>query len=100
MIKFHDYLIEYRLTPRSRILRKHLPKLEMVIEEESNMDSSSIALSQSRMTSTSRMMSALSRRTIASQSRKFKYKESRPQSMSQSALNIRNAQLSSSLDRD
>ena len=41
MIKFHDYLIEYRLTPRSRILRKHLPKMSMVIEEESNMDQSS-----------------------------------------------------------
>ena len=42
MIKFHDYLIEYRLTPRSRILRKHLPKMSMVLEEESNMDQSSM----------------------------------------------------------
>ena len=25
MLQFHDYLIEYRLTPRSRVLRKHLP---------------------------------------------------------------------------
>lgn len=68
MIKFHDYLIEYRLTPRSRILRKHLPKMSMVMEEESCMDSSSMALSQSqsRLTSTSRMMSAISRRTMAS----------------------------------
>ena len=38
MIEFHDYLIQYRLTPRSRILRKHLPKMQMVLEEESNMD--------------------------------------------------------------
>jgi hypothetical protein len=53
MIQFHDYLIQYRLTPRSRILRKHLPKMTMVLEEESNMDTSSIMLSQSR----SRIMS-------------------------------------------
>jgi len=43
MIKFHDYLITYRLTPRSRILRKHLPAMTMVIEEgESSMDQSSM----------------------------------------------------------
>lgn len=51
MLEFHDYLIEYRLTPRSRILRKHLPKMTMVIEEESNMDQSSIMMSQSRVKS-------------------------------------------------
>ena len=33
MISFHDYLVTYRLTPRSRVLRKHLPVLTMVIEE-------------------------------------------------------------------
>ena len=77
MIKFHDYLIEYRLTPRSRILRKHLPKMEMVMEEESNMDQSSMMLSQSRMTSNSRMVSVscISRNTVVSQRRKFKYKD-------------------------
>ena len=48
MLKFHDYLIEYRLTPRSRVLRKHLPKMTMVLEEESNMDQSSIMMSESR----------------------------------------------------
>lgn len=51
MLEFHDYLIEYRLTPRSRILRKHLPKMTMVLEEESNMDQSSIMMSQSRIMS-------------------------------------------------
>ena len=25
MHEFHNYLVSYRLTPRSRILRKHLP---------------------------------------------------------------------------
>ena len=53
MLQFHDYLIEYRLTPRSRILRKHLPKMTMVLEEESNMDQSSIMMSQSRIMSIS-----------------------------------------------
>lgn len=35
ILAFHDYLINYRLTPRSRIMRKHLPKMSMVMEEES-----------------------------------------------------------------
>ena len=38
MMAFHDYLTQYRMTPRSRILRKHLPQMSMVLEEESNMD--------------------------------------------------------------
>jgi len=45
MIQFHDYLIQYRLTPRSRILRKHLPKMATVYEEGSDMDQSSIMMS-------------------------------------------------------
>ena len=53
MLQFHDYLIEYRLTPRSRILRKHLPKMTMVLEEDSNLDQSSIMMSQSRIMSVS-----------------------------------------------
>ena len=47
MIKFHDYLIQYRLTPRSRILRKHLPKMNMILEEESQFDTTSHMMSQS-----------------------------------------------------
>ena len=35
LIEFHDYLINYRQTPRSKILRKHLPDLTTVVEEES-----------------------------------------------------------------
>ena len=66
MLKFHDYLIEYRLTPRSRVLRKHLPKMTMVLEEDSNMDQSSIMMShQSIMHSQSRIMS-VSNKTITS----------------------------------
>jgi len=38
MLEFHDYLITYRLTPRSRIFRKHMPRMTMVIEEESDYD--------------------------------------------------------------
>ena len=53
IIQFHDYLIAYRLTPRSRILRKHLPRMTMVIEEDSLMDSESIMQSQSRLQSIS-----------------------------------------------
>ena len=39
-LEFHDYLINYRLTPRSRIMRKHLPKMSMVVEEESQYEGS------------------------------------------------------------
>ena len=53
ILEFHDYLIAYRLTPRSRILRKHLPRMTMVIEEESSMDQSSMMMSQSRLMSVS-----------------------------------------------
>lgn len=35
MIEFHDFLIEYRQTPRTRLLRRHLPEMEAVVEEES-----------------------------------------------------------------
>ena len=35
MLIFHDFLIEYRQTPRSKMLRKHLPKMEAVVEEAS-----------------------------------------------------------------
>ena len=42
MMIFHEYLVNYRLTPRSRILRKHMPKLDAIIEQESAMESSSI----------------------------------------------------------
>ncbi len=76
MIEFHDYLIRYRLTPRSRILRKHLPKMTMVLEEqESMMDSSSVLMSQSRVESQSRLMS-VSQHT--KDHKKFKYPISEP----------------------
>ena len=52
MLLFHDYLISYRLTPRSRIMRKHLPRMSMVIEEESNFDTSSYMQSQHLQQST------------------------------------------------
>ena len=42
MMVFHEYLVNYRLTPRSRILRKHMPKMEAIAEQESAMESSSI----------------------------------------------------------
>jgi len=67
MEEYHDYLIQYRLTPRSRILRKHLPKMTMVLEEDSNYDNSSMMLSQSRI---------LSQRTsVNRQPKKFVYRD-------------------------
>lgn len=69
MIQFHDYLIKYRLTPRSRILRKHLPKMATVYEEESMMDSSSVMMSQSRVMSVSQYTQG-----HTSQRKRFVYK--------------------------
>lgn len=32
-LAYHDFLIDYRATPRSKMLRKHLPSLDAVVEE-------------------------------------------------------------------
>ncbi len=44
MIVYHDFLIEYRQTPRSKILRKHLPSMEAVVEEESRYEQSALSV--------------------------------------------------------
>jgi len=33
VLLFHDYLINYKSTPRSKILRRHLPSMDAVVEE-------------------------------------------------------------------
>ncbi len=35
ILEFHDFLIDYRQTPRSKILRRHFPILEAIVEESS-----------------------------------------------------------------
>ena len=44
MLVYHDFLIEYRQTPRSKILRKHLPLMEAVVEEESKYEQSALSV--------------------------------------------------------
>lgn len=44
MIAYHDFLIEYRQTPRSKILRKHLPSMDAVVEEESKYEQSALSV--------------------------------------------------------
>lgn len=75
MLEFHDYLIQYRLTPRSRILRKHLPRMTMVLEEDSNMDASSMMLSQSRVMSNSLAQMSTSIRHTHTNKKRFVYRE-------------------------
>lgn len=41
---FHDFLIQYRQTPRSKILRKHLPSMDAVVEEESRYEQSAMSI--------------------------------------------------------
>lgn len=38
IVVFHDFLISYRQTPRSKILRRHLPQMEAVVEEASQFE--------------------------------------------------------------
>ncbi len=42
MIEFHDFLLSYRQSPRSKILRRHRTTLEAVVEEESNAEYSAM----------------------------------------------------------
>jgi len=48
MIRFHEYLVTYRLTPRTRIMRKHMPKMDAIYEQESAYETSSIMISQGK----------------------------------------------------
>ena len=40
---FHDFLLDFRQTPRSKMLRRHLPVLEAVVEENSAFEQSQIS---------------------------------------------------------
>ena len=42
-LQFHDFLINYKSTPRSKILRRHLPELQAVVEEASDFEQSQYA---------------------------------------------------------
>lgn len=35
VLEFHDYLVNYKSTPRSKILRRHLPEMDAIVEEAS-----------------------------------------------------------------
>jgi hypothetical protein len=35
LLEFHDFLVDFRQTPRGRLLRRHLPPMEAVVEEQS-----------------------------------------------------------------
>ena len=48
MLEFHDFLVAYKQTPRSKILRRHLPKLDAVVEEDSNLEYSYISTSEQK----------------------------------------------------
>ena len=42
-LTFHDFLIDYRASPRTKMLKRHKPNLDMVIEEESRYEQSQLA---------------------------------------------------------
>jgi len=42
LIEYHDFLIGYRQTPRSKILKKHLPELSAIVEEQSMYEQSQL----------------------------------------------------------
>lgn len=43
VLTFHDFLINYKSTPRSKILRKHMPNMDAVVEEASIYEQSALA---------------------------------------------------------
>ena len=53
ILAFHDFLIQYRQTPRSKILRKHLPSMEAVVEEASMFEQSAMTFSDPSISSSS-----------------------------------------------
>ena len=65
VLNFHDFLINYRQTPRSKILRKHLPSMEAVVEEASMYEQSMISLqkSQSNISNSNTIVSHLTKST-------------------------------------
>ena len=46
MIKFHDFLNNYRLTPKSRFIRKYQPNLDPLYEEMSNFEASNFSTTE------------------------------------------------------
>jgi hypothetical protein len=53
ILAFHDFLVTYRQTPRSKILRRHLPSMEAVVEEQSQYEQSAISMSDPSFSSSS-----------------------------------------------
>lgn len=53
VLAFHDFLINYKSTPRSRMLRKHLPKMDAVVEVASQFEQSQISMSKTSLMSPS-----------------------------------------------
>jgi hypothetical protein len=45
LIAYHDFLINYKQTPRSKILKKYLPNLSAVVEEVSILEASKLEVS-------------------------------------------------------
>ncbi len=45
VLAYHDFLISYRQTPRSKILRRHLPQMQAIVEEASQYEASQISVS-------------------------------------------------------
>lgn len=45
-VEFHNFLTAHRQTPRSKIMKKHQPNLDLVMEEESNYEKSSIMINK------------------------------------------------------
>ena len=72
MIKFHDYLIAFKQTPRSRIFKRYRPPLETVPEIESQYERSECAsIVQSNRQSRMSKMSFTTEKTAKT----FKYKD-------------------------
>lgn len=50
MLEFHDFLVEYKQTPKSKMFRRHIPQMSGIAEEASFYEQSIIGSSRHNIT--------------------------------------------------
>ena len=74
LIQFHSYLSNFKLTPRSRFIKKYQPQLDPLYEEMSHMESNSVTQRFSSFTpSSSNKKSSSQQITVNSQALSIAY---------------------------
>ena len=50
MLEFHDFLVEYKQTPKSKMFKRHIPQMSGIAEEASFYEQSIIGSSRHNIT--------------------------------------------------